>query len=178
LTADDIARLYAAHARPMLMSLTRRTLDAEVALDLVAETFAVAVEQRAGFRGTSGEEQAGWLYGIARNLLADWYRRGAVERRALQRLDVERSHATPAEIERIVELAGTEVLRGRVAEHLNALPDDAQAAVRLRVIDGLGYPEVAARLGLREDAARARVSRALRALGASLAGTGEVPSRG
>jgi RNA polymerase sigma-70 factor (ECF subfamily) len=40
--------------------------------------------------------------------------------------------------------------------------------VRLRVVDELPYPDVAARLGISEQAARARVSRALRALAGAL----------
>jgi DNA-directed RNA polymerase specialized sigma24 family protein len=40
--------------------------------------------------------------------------------------------------------------------------------VRLRVVDELAYPVVAARLGITEQAARARVSRALRVLAVAL----------
>jgi DNA-directed RNA polymerase specialized sigma24 family protein len=44
---------------------------------------------------------------------------------------------------------------------MGELGDGAAAAVRLRVIDGLAYAEVAARLGCTEVAARQRVARGL-----------------
>jgi len=51
LSADDIAALYDRHACALLTFLTRRTYDPEAALDLMAETFAVAVAQRRRFPG-------------------------------------------------------------------------------------------------------------------------------
>ena len=46
LDADDIARLYAAHARALVAYFARRTFDAQVAAELMAETFASAVADR------------------------------------------------------------------------------------------------------------------------------------
>jgi len=50
LTAKDIDALYRSHSRAMVTFFSRRTLDPEAAVDLVAETFAVAtsVRPRAG----------------------------------------------------------------------------------------------------------------------------------
>jgi DNA-directed RNA polymerase specialized sigma24 family protein len=48
--------------------------------------------------------------------------------------------------------------------------------MRLRVIDGLGYPEVAERLRCTEQNARQRVSRGLRALGLALQERGIHPT--
>lgn len=61
-------------------------------------------------------------------------------------------------------LAGTTSLRADVARHLHDLPPETQEAVRLHVVEGLTYAAVAQRLGIRSDAARTRVSRALRLL--------------
>jgi RNA polymerase sigma-70 factor (ECF subfamily) len=168
LSADDIALLYNRHARALLTFLTRRTHDPEVALDLMAETFAVAIAQRARFRGSTDAQAGGWLYGIARNELSSWYRRGDVERRAMERLRVGHREPTDAEYERIVELAGLEDERMRVALRLDELPRETQLAMRLRVVEERSYEEVAARLGSTEQAVRARVSRGLRALGEEL----------
>lgn len=65
LTADDIADLHDAHAAALLCYLARRTLEPEVAVDLMAETFARAITQRHRFRGSSHEEAVAWLYAIA-----------------------------------------------------------------------------------------------------------------
>lgn len=164
LDADAISRLYSEHARGLLRFCARRTLDPESAVDLVAECFAVAFEQRRRYRGTSDEEALGWLYGIARNLVANHHRSGAVHKRAVVRLGVERRELRSEEIERIDELAGLAGLRGDVAKGLEVLPLAQREALQLRVVDELDYPEIAARLGVSEQVVRARVSRGLRAL--------------
>ena len=164
LSAADIDELYRGHAERLLAFLGRRTLDPEAAVDLLAETFAVAVRDRRSFRGRTRDEAVGWLFGIARHQLSGWYRRGAVERRAMQRLGIERRKLTEVEFERIVDLAGLDALRGRVAREVGALDGAAREALRLRVVEERPYAEVAAALGVSEQTARARVSRALRRL--------------
>jgi DNA-directed RNA polymerase specialized sigma24 family protein len=79
LAADDFAELYDRHARTLVLYFQRRTYDPETAVDLMAETFAAAFRDRRAFRG--GDAAAvGWLFGIARHLLAEYYRRGATRR--------------------------------------------------------------------------------------------------
>ena len=168
LNADDIARLYAAHARGLVAYFARRTFDPQVASELMAETFAAAVADRRAFRGTGDEAAAGWLYGIARHQLSNWYRRAAVERRMLGKLGLEPPVLSDLEYERVEELAGLGELRARVASLLAELPAEARDALRLRVLEERPYPEVAAALGIAEPAARARVSRALRGLASEL----------
>src|SRR4051794_41795282 len=87
LDADAIADLYDQHARALLAFLARRAADPEAAVDLLAETFAAAFKDRRRFRG---DDPLPWLYGIARHQLAGYFRRGRVERRALERLGGER----------------------------------------------------------------------------------------
>jgi len=65
----------------MVTFFSRRTLDPEAAVDLVAETFAVAIACRSSCRAAGDDERGAWLVGIARNQLHGWYRRGAIERR-------------------------------------------------------------------------------------------------
>jgi RNA polymerase sigma-70 factor, ECF subfamily len=59
-------------------------------------------------------------------------------------------------------------MRGEVTAQLARLPPEQRDALRMRFVDELGYPEVARRLQVSEDAARARVSRGLRRLAAAL----------
>jgi RNA polymerase sigma factor (sigma-70 family) len=160
--------IYRTHARPILIFLTRRTYDPEVALDLTAETFAIAFAHRRRFRGSTDDELTAWLFGIARHVLGRFLRKGRAEHRALRRLGVEPPTLEPDEIARIVDLAGLGELRGAVARELGSLPGTHRQALALRVVDELPYPEVADRLGVSEATARARVSRGLRALGAAL----------
>ena len=168
LNADDIARLYAAHARGLVAYFARRTFDPQVASELMAETFASAVTDRRAFRGDGDEAAIAWLYGIARHQLSNWYRRAAVERRMLGKLGLEPPTLSDVEYERVEELAGLGELRARVASLLAQLPAEARDALRLRVLEERPYPEVASSLGVSEATARARVSRGLRSLAASL----------
>jgi RNA polymerase sigma-70 factor (ECF subfamily) len=76
------------------------------------------------------------------------------------------------ELARIEELAALGELRAAVAGALAELGAEQRDAVRLRVVEELDYAAVAGRLGITEQAARARVSRGLRSLAAALDGLG------
>ena len=147
----------------------RRVGSPEVAVDLTAETFAQAFASRKSFRGTAEGEAVGWLYGIGRHLLAHHLRDGTIDRRALERLGVQRPMLTDEDLERVLELAGRDALLRSASDALGDLPDEQREAVSLRVIDELEYPQVAERLGISQQTARSRVSRGLRRLAIVLA---------
>lgn len=148
----------------MLRYFARRTADPQVALDLWAETFAQAVAGARRFRGSGADDQAAWLYAIARNQLAGYLRRGYAEQRAVERLGIERPPVDDALLAEVDRRAGLASVREELAAALATLSDDARAAVALRVVDELPYPQVAERLQISEVAARARVSRGLQHL--------------
>jgi RNA polymerase sigma factor (sigma-70 family) len=170
---QQLAAAYRRDARRLLIWLTRRTYDGQLAVDLVGETYARAWASRARFAGDpdDAEALAAWTYGIARHVLADTLRRGRSERAALQRLHVEPPQLAPDEITRLEELAELGTLRATLAVALEDLSPEQRDAVRLRIVDELGYPAIARRLGISEDAVRARVSRGLRTLAAAMEGT-------
>jgi RNA polymerase sigma-70 factor, ECF subfamily len=58
--ADAFAALYDREAQAVLVFIARRTLDAELALDLTAETFAQAFRGRRSFRGSTEMEERAW----------------------------------------------------------------------------------------------------------------------
>src|SRR5689334_11695699 len=105
----DLPALYEDHRADLLAYLARRTADPEVALDLLAETFAQAVASQRTFR--AGGDPVGWLYGIAKKQLALFYRRGRIEQKALKRLGIERESPSPEVLAEIVERAGLRALR-------------------------------------------------------------------
>jgi RNA polymerase sigma-70 factor, ECF subfamily len=154
--------VYEATAEEVLLFLVRRTFDVEVARELTAETFAQAFEHRHRFRGQSDAEAAGWLYGIARHQLGRYARKGVIHRKAVERLGIELPAMGEEDQQRVVELAGLAELRKSVADAFASLPSEQREALQLRVIDEHAYPDVAASLGVSEQTARARVSRALR----------------
>lgn len=155
------ADVYGAQAEELLVYFARRTFEVEAARDLTAETFAQAFEHRRRFRGSTDAEAAGWLYGIARHQLSRYARNGKLERKAVKRLGIRLPKASDDDYQRIVELAGLAKVRDRVAAAYSGLSDDQRCALRLRVIDERPYSEVAETLGVSEQTARARVSRAL-----------------
>jgi RNA polymerase sigma-70 factor (ECF subfamily) len=164
LSNDEIERLYRVHARGVLAYFARRVRRADVATDLMAETFALAYRDRRQFRGQDDEQAVAWIYGIARHQLSGYRRRGEVERRALAELGVQPRALQEQEYERIEELAGVHELAGRVRAGVADLGTEQRDALLLRVVHGHDYDEVARRTGVSEQTARARVSRALKAL--------------
>jgi RNA polymerase sigma-70 factor (ECF subfamily) len=141
----------------------RRTGDAELAADLVAETFAAALagcERYAPMRAPADA----WLYGIAHHQLAQLARRGAVDRRARRKLGISRIELTDEQLERIEALDAEQPLASLVAAGLAQLPPDQRAAIEGRIVDERGYGELAASQHVSETVIRQRVSRGLATL--------------
>ncbi len=170
LSAEHIAAAYDRDARRLLVWLTRRTYDGQLAADLLGETFARAYAARKRFKGEDADDVSRWLFGIARNVLHDAQRKRGAERRALERLGVEPVALNDLEVERIEDLAELGELRTAVTAALAELNAEHRTAVELRVTHELSYAEIAERLQISEQNARARVSRGLRALQVALDG--------
>jgi RNA polymerase sigma factor (sigma-70 family) len=152
--------LYDRWADRLLAYFYRRVFDAEVAADLLAETFAVAFERRHRFRDT-GRPGAAWLFGIAQKELAHWVRHRAAEQRAVRRLGIQVPALDNESIARIEALADARAHRTALQAALGQMTDRERDAVRLRVLEELDYPTIAATLGCSEGAARGRVHRGL-----------------
>jgi RNA polymerase sigma factor (sigma-70 family) len=162
--ADAFAAFYERYIRRVSVYFVRRVLDPEVAVDLAAETFALALERRRQFRGRSEQEEQGWLFAIARSLLHAYWRKGRIERAAVARLGIERPSLGTEDIEYLHRQAGLEALRERLAHALDAVRPDQAAAIRARVIEERGYAEIAADFDTTPDVIRARVSRGLKTM--------------
>jgi RNA polymerase sigma factor (sigma-70 family) len=152
----------------LLAYLVRRVPDTEVAAELWAESWAAAFEGWGRVRSKDPRAAEAWVFGIARHQLAAYYRSGSIERRALQRLRWTVPTIDGALDEELDRLVDRDALRAEIGEALEALSPDRRDAVRLRIVDGLGYDAVAARLGCSEQTARAHVSRGLRRLARAL----------
>jgi RNA polymerase sigma factor (sigma-70 family) len=152
--------------RALLLGYLRpRVPDAETAADLMAETFAAALLAiRDGERATP-EQPAAWLMTIARNKLIDSIRRGRVEQAARERLALAPLEIDDQDIERIEAMAASTDVAESLAE---LLPADQHAALKARILDELGYAEIAGNLRCSEAVVRKRVSRALQTLRAGL----------
>ena len=82
---DAFAAFYRRHVDELLEQFAQRTRDPALAADLCAETFAAALDAAHRFDPERGPA-ADWLREIARRLLEEARRRGAVEDRARRRL--------------------------------------------------------------------------------------------
>ena len=158
---DAFGELYERYAEAVHGYFVRRTGSRATALDLTAETFAQAWFVRARFRDESNGSAAPWVYGIARNVLLMSVRRGALERRATDRLGLQERIDRPQGVEDPVPKSSW---ADGADELLDSLPEHEREAVRLRVLEDLEYSDIARELGTTPAAARVRVHRGLKAL--------------
>lgn len=148
-------RLFDRHHREVFAYCRRRT-DAQTAADCLAETFLVAWRRLDDV--PEGEAALGWLYGVARRVMANEFRRTRRLRHLLTRL---RGSDSPADLtpEAVV------VRRERDATILAALamlrPED-QELLRLAWWEELPHAEIATLLGSSTDAVTHRIHRATR----------------
>jgi RNA polymerase sigma factor (sigma-70 family) len=156
--ASAFRELYERYADRVYGYHLRRSRDSHAAHDLTAETFAQAWLSRGRFRDEAGGSAGPWLFGIARHVLLVSVRRRQLERTACERLGV----LDAAAREPLPEPA--EGWLDGLDEALAHLPEAQQVAIRLRVVEDLGYDEAADRLATTPQAVRARVSRGLSAL--------------
>ena len=164
LEREDLTRLYERYARALLAFFQRRVSDPELAVDLMSDTFMLVLERREQFRGMTDKQLSGWLWSIAQSVLREHERRGEAARRGARKLGRERRALSDREIERIEELASSQQLREAVSRSLDRLPEEQREAVRMRVVEGLSYAEIARKLGLTASGTRTRVTRAMRDL--------------
>jgi RNA polymerase sigma-70 factor (ECF subfamily) len=165
---EEFEELYDRAATRLLVYLARRMHDLDAATELWAECWAVAFECWPRCRAGTASEAEAWAFGIARNQLAGYYRSGAIRRRALERLKWTVPELDTGEHEELERIAELDLMRARLGEALAELSDKRRVAVQLRVVAGLSYSEVAARMGCSEQTARAHVSRGLRRLAGAL----------
>lgn len=161
---EGFKAFYAAEREPLLRFFARRVYDPELALDLCSEVFAQAFIDRSRFRGSGPDEARAWLYSIAHGRLADYYRRGTAQRKALRRLRIELPAPHADELARVEQLLDLDAARSMIRDGLRELSEDQRVALMLRIVEERPYGEVASGLGVSEQTARARVSRALGAL--------------
>ncbi len=153
----------------------RQTGSESAALDLTAETFAQAWRSLRRFRDEADGSGAPWLFGIARNLLRQYFKHNRIETAARARLGLPLAFAESEDYERVDERMAASSLGPALQVAVGALPDEQRRALELRVVQQLSYYEVAGRLGCTQNAARLRVSRALRTLVGELGGLEGLP---
>lgn len=158
--------VYASCRTPILGYALRRTGSPDDAADVVAETFLVAWRRLEEI--PAGQDTRLWLYGVARNVVANFYR-GERRRTAL----ADRLRAELAEAYNPPQYDGESA---RIAAALRRLPDDQREILALNAWEGLDYGQLATVLGCSRNAVRIRLHRARARLAAELARPGTRPA--
>ena len=152
---DRFRTLYTGHFDALLAYALRRVSRPEDAADVVADTFLVAWRRRSHL--PEGDEARVWLYGVARNMLANHHRGDRRRDRlgeALRERLAASTHLRPTD----PSAAVAETLAVRDA--LSGLPDLDREVLTLTAWEELAPREIADVLGVSAQAVRTRLSRA------------------
>jgi RNA polymerase sigma factor (sigma-70 family) len=155
---DAFEAFYREHLPWVRGFVARRVDDSHAAADLTADIFLAAVDGAEGYSSGKGSPGA-WLAGVARNVVADHFRRRAREARANSRL-IGRALLDEQSADRITERIDGERLSRELYRSLASLPESQRAVVELVAVDGLTLAAAAQALGITAGTARVRYHRA------------------
>jgi RNA polymerase sigma-70 factor (ECF subfamily) len=160
---DEVVRAaYEAHERELFSHALRATRDAEVAAELVQETYLrLVAELRAGNRP---EQVRPWLYRVLTNMLISRNRHRSVVDRWWRGLRQREETVGPPE-----HVVIAHETQRAVEESLAGLDRDARVALLLAA-RGFSGPEIAAHIGRSHAATRTLLCRARMQVRASLQG--------
>jgi RNA polymerase sigma-70 factor (ECF subfamily) len=127
--------------------------DVSLAEDITQQAFIAAIEHRTRFNGRA--DTASWICGIARNKLADHFRRKAQEERRRMRLEVRQ-----IDTDRDAAAAPGFDDRTAISDALRSLPSNQRAVLAFVVIDDLPIAEAGRLLGKSSSATQSLLHRA------------------
>ena len=151
-------RLFDRHSREVFAYCRRRT-DPDTATDCAAETFLVAWRRLDDI--PDGDPALGWLYGVARKVVANEHRRNRRWRRLVSRL--RRVDPVPEPTPEVV-VVRREQDRAMLTALAELRPRD-QELLRLAVWEELSHAEIGELVGCSPQAASQRITRAMGRLG-------------
>lgn len=131
----------------------RRGVSPDVADDLLQETF-LRVHQN-GDTLTDEDRVAAWVHRVARNVLVDHRRRGALP--GDEGVDVPDEGVDVPDEEPEDDVQAT--VAGWLPGYVRELPEAYREAVELHELEGLTHAEIAARTGLSVSGVKSRVQR-------------------
>lgn len=163
-TGDRLAfeQYYRRNAPWLEVRLRRRCSDAELAADVVQETFLAVWRAASSYRGSG--QAAGWLWSIATRRLIDAHRRRVARAPMVGQPYEHLVHAPSAEEEALASSYGADLARA-----LDRLSPELRAVLQATVLDGLSVREAALLLDVPEGTVKSRAMRARRALREALA---------
>jgi RNA polymerase sigma-70 factor (ECF subfamily) len=156
---------YREHIDALQRFIARRVASPEAAADLTADVFLAAIQAADTYDPRTGPAKA-WLFGIARHRIADSYRAAERESRATAAV-VGRELLDADDLARIHERLDAAVTARELYRRLDSIPEPERAVLELVALDELTVAEAAGALQITTVAARVRLHRARKRLGAS-----------
>jgi RNA polymerase sigma-70 factor (ECF subfamily) len=156
---DDTAafgELYERHVRRIYNYIYYRTSNAQDAEDLTAKVFMRALNHVETY-DERGVPFTAWLYRIAHNLVANWYRDRS--RRKIIPLDEFVDKGLRSEIPEVV--AEEQEEQDRLLESIGRLPPDRQQLLILKYVERLSNAEIGEIMGKTEGAVKSLYYRTL-----------------
>ena len=167
--AREFADIYERHFAEIHRYIAGR-LGRDVADDIAADTFVIALRKRDGFDPRRGTVRA-WLYGIATNLVARQQRAELRRYRALARAGARDLSDGPEE--RVVSRVTAEGLQPRLASALARLSREERDVLLLVALAGFSHEEISQALGIPYGTVGSRLNRARKKIRAALGQEGQ-----
>jgi RNA polymerase sigma-70 factor (ECF subfamily) len=146
------------------LAVARQILsDDTLAEDAVQESFLRVIRKRDQY--IPGSPFSCWFYAIVRNVCIDMMRKRAREKELLE------NAAT------VIEANKPRTDLSEIPKLLDILANRERDVLELRIIHGLGFRDVAAALGISEEAAKKRAQRALKRLRAKVCDSESSPDK-
>jgi RNA polymerase sigma factor (sigma-70 family) len=150
LDSDAFEQIVSSYMSPALAAARQILPDHALAEDAVQESFLRVIRRRHQYICTS--PFSCWFYAIVRNVCVDMLRQRARQKQAIEEIANEGRDGT----------IGTDL--SETPNLLDSLARGERDVLMLRIVHGLRFRDVAAALGISEEAAKKRAQRALRRL--------------
>lgn len=170
---EAFGELYERHVKRVYNYVYYRTGARQDAEDLTARTFVQALSHLPRYR-QQGVPFSAWLFRIAHNLVANWFRDNAKRTVPLDEAIEIRPSPTGNPDETIESKEERQALLAAVA----TLPAERQQLILLRFVEGMRAADIAVVMGRSEGAVKALLHRTIEGLRKNIAGHGQQTDRG
>jgi len=154
LDADAFEQIVSSYMSPALAVARQILSDHALAEDAVQESFLRVIRKRDQY--IPGSSFSCWFYAIVRNVCVDMLRQQTRQKQAVEEITIRGEPST----------SRTDL--SEISKLLDVLTSRERDVLVLRIVHGLGFHDVAAALGISEEAAKKRAQRALRRLRAKV----------
>lgn len=152
LDAEAFDEIVSRYLTPAVATARQILSDSALAEDAAQEAFLRVVRKRQQYR--PDKRFSSWFYTIVRNICRDMLRKQGRQKTLVREFAARQA----------VDSAASQADSPDVVDLLGLLSPEARAVVTLRIAQGLPFRDVAAVLGISEEAAKKRAQRALQQL--------------